>query len=75
MYSVDQSLQNTKKPKCVCLCILSYCVSELSQCFRTVTQQDLSCLLEARHPLVIPEVSQVGLRQTDKDDEGEQTTD
>lgn len=73
MYSVDQSLHKYKKGQNVCLCIWSYCLSELSQCFCTVTQQDLGCLLEARHPLVIPEVSQVGLRQTDKDNEGEQT--
>lgn len=61
--------------KCVCLRDLSHCVSEHAQCFCTVTQQDLSCLLEARHPLVLPEVSQVGLRRTDKDDEGEQARD
>lgn len=48
---------NYKKTKmCLCLCA-SHCFSELSQCFCTVTQQSLSCLLEARHPLVIPEVS------------------
>lgn len=69
-------LTSTKKSQNVCVsCILSHRVSELSQCFCTMTQQDLSCLLEARHPLVIPEVSQVGLGQTDKDDEGEHTRD
>lgn len=37
-----------------------------------MTKQDLGCLLEARHPLVVPKVSQVGLKQTDKDNEREQ---
>lgn len=43
---------------------MSHCISEVSQSLCTVTQEDLCCLLEARHPLVIPEVCQVSLRAT-----------
>lgn len=56
----------------MCLCTLSHRVSELSQRFCAMTKQDLGCVLEARHPLVVNKVSQVGLRQTDKDDGREQ---
>lgn len=55
MHYVNEGPHNYKKAK-MCVCV-SHCVSELTQCLCTVTQQGLSCLLEACHPLVIPEVS------------------